>query len=379
MSLFILNILVLFHDVFFFALFFLPLLYPVTTTSEISNAPASPTSLNESAATQPLPPLPSSSTPSPPSPTTKLPDGSAQHVRFVGNASPNLRSDSLPELPIPEPSDRSLESSTSSDDSHVYLNVDREESIYSIDYSHPYEFLTESGENGLFSGLKDENLEMSPECFLLQYMVQQQMQALNNAPHGYVNDSVAKWQDRKISKRLFPFGQAPFPINANTPAAVVVGAAAARSRHEAREILQAAFKRGKPTIKPKPDVLKLLANSKRGDPQQRLLAKTESEGLPHNGCSLTNGTNKQNNNPDTGTDTNRNPRFISCQQLRPIAQKRARTVPSSPSNLKEQSEDGEEMTMLSFSEDDHIYENSQVVKPCLRIGPSRSADLFNPF
>lgn len=259
----------------------------------------------------------------------------------------------------------------------MYLNVDREDSMYSIDYSHPYEFLTgQDGENGILGGNGEDPLEMSPECFLLQYMVQRQMRALNNAPHGYVNDSVAKWQDRNISKRLFPFGQVPFPMNSNTPAAVVVGAAATRGRNEAREILQAAFRRnGKPTIKPKPDVLKLVPASKKTGPHQRLLEKSESlesesEHMFINGCSLTNGTNRRNNNPDSRIDSNSNPKTISCQQLRPIVQDRAGSV-LSPSKLKDEDDEGEDMFSLS---DDHIYENSKIRKPCYKFAKSRSTD-----
>ncbi|XP_071479725.1 uncharacterized protein [Diadema antillarum] len=347
----------------------------VTTASEINTSQLPTTPLNESLGLQPLPPLPPTSPPSNflSSSSPKPPDASAHHVRFAGSSSPNLRSDPSKDPPVPEPADsRSLESSCS-DDSHVYLNVDREESVYSIDYSHPYEYLTQD-ENGM-PCVGEDPLEMSPECILLQYMVQQHMRALNNAPHGYVNDSVAKWQDRKISKRLFPFGQTPFPINGNTPTAVVVGTAAARGRQETREILQAALRRGKPTIKPKPDVLKLLANGKKGGPHQRLLEKSDSldsecEHSPVHGCI------NQNNNPNSRIDSNSNSTTTPCQQLRPIIQKRAATVPS-PSKVKELNEEGVEMTMFPFS-DDHIYENSKIVKPCHRFAKSRSTDLFSP-
>ncbi|XP_054750256.2 scavenger receptor class F member 2-like [Lytechinus pictus] len=359
----------------------------VTTASEIN------TSANESSSSPPpslLPPpppppasLPPSSSSSSPALPMRPPDVNKHHVRFAGSTSPHLKHSPPPDPPIPEPSDsRSLESSTSSDDSHVYLNVDhvdREDSMYSIDYSHPYEYLNKNGENGLLGGglNGDDPLEMSPECFLLQYMVQRQMRALNNAPHGYVNDSVAKWQDRNISKRLFPFGQAPFPINSNTPAAVVVGAAANRGRNEAREILQSAFRRnGKPTIKPKPDVLKRVPPSKKSGPHQRLLEKSEStesesEHVILNGCSLTNGTNRRNNNPDTRTDSNSNPKQISCQQLKPVIQERPGTVPS-PLKYRDDDDEGED---ILSSSDDHIYENSQIRKPCYRFAnKSRSTD-----
>ena len=86
--------------------------------------------------------------------------------------------------------------SHSHNDAPFYLNMNGDDRESSCEYSHPYDYLSkESRWRSSAPGLDE-----FPHPLVLRAC--QDQDDLNNASHGYVNDSVARLKGRKLSKKL---------------------------------------------------------------------------------------------------------------------------------------------------------------------------------